>query len=120
MRNLGLKPKMYDYFLEKGIKVTHNEICHWYYKRVVKGCIRVFFVNTFTQDAECLITAKAILGIQVYYAKLELKKDSSWFYIDIPSSRYYNIRKYEVIVQKDNKAIWTKTIKPNVNFENLI
>lgn len=120
MIKLPPKPKMYDYFLAKGIEVKHDEIRHWYDKKVVKGSIRVFFLNTFTQDAECLITAKAILGIQVYYAKLELKKDSSWFYIDIPSSRYYNIRKYEIIVQKDNKAIWTETVKKSGEFESLI
>lgn len=120
MINVGPKPKMYDYFLERGIKVKHNEIRHWQDKKVVKGTIRVFFLNTFTQDAQCLITAKGFLGVQLYYAKLDLKKDSSWFYIDIPASRYRWITKYEIIVQKDNKAIWTETVKPSGEFENLI
>lgn len=120
MIKLPPKPKMYDYFLAKGIEVKHDEIRHWYDKRVVKGSIRVFFLNTFTQDAQCLITAKGFLGVQLYYAKLDLKEQSSWFYIDIPSSRYFWITKYEIIVQKDNKAIWTETVKKSGEFESLI
>lgn len=120
MINLGPKPKMYDYFLDKGIKLKLNEIRHWIDKKVVKGFRRVFFVNTFTEDAQCLLTAKGFLGIQLYYGKLELKEKSSQFYIDIPVSRYRWIAKYEIIVQKDNKAIWTGTTKPSGEFENLI
>lgn len=117
---LSKMPKMYDYFLKKGIELQENEIRHWIDKRVLKGSVRVFFVNTFTQDYQCLITAKCIFGLQVYYGKLELKKDYSWFYIDIPLSRYYNINKYKIIVQKDNQEIWSKTIKPSGAFENLV
>jgi hypothetical protein len=114
------KPKMYDYFLKKGIKVDYDEIRHWYDKRVIKGSIRVFFLNTFTQDAPCFITAKGFFGVQYYYAKLLLKKDSSFFFIDIPSYKYFWITKYDIIVQKDIKTIWTKTIKKSGEFEKLI
>jgi hypothetical protein len=120
MTNLELKPKLYDYFLEKGIKLKFNEIRHWIDKKAVKGFRRAFFVNTFTQDAQCLITAKGVLGVQLYYVKLELKEKSSQFYIDIPVSRYRWITKYEIIVQKDNKAIWTGTVKKSGEFERLI
>ena len=119
MIKLPSKPKMYDYFNEKGIKLKHDEIRHWIDKKVIKDSIRVFFVNTFTQDAQCLITAKGILGMQFYYAKLELKENSSFFYIDIPTDRYRWITKYEIIVQKDNKAIWSETVKKSGEFENL-
>jgi len=112
--------KMYDYFLDKGITLEPNKIRHWIDKKIRKNCVRVFFVNTFTQNAQCLITAKGALGVHRYYAKLELYENSSWFYLDIPASQYRWITKYEVIVQKDNKAIWTETVKKSGEFENLI
>jgi len=112
-------PNMFDYFKAKGIILEHNEIQHWIDKKIVKGSRRVFFINTFTEDAECLITAKGMLGVQHYYAKLELK-NVSFFYIDIPIGQYRCITKYQIIVQKDNKAIWTGIVKPSGEFEKLI
>lgn len=117
---IELTPKMYDYFRSKGIEVKNNEIQHWIDKKVVKGSIRVFFLNTFSQDTQCFITAKGFFGVQLYYAKLDLKNDISWFHIDIPASRYLWITKYEVIVQKDNKVIWTETVKKIGASEHLI
>jgi hypothetical protein len=114
------KPKMYDYFLKKGIVLKQDEILHWIDKNVEKGIIRIFFVNTFTQDAPCFITAKSFFGVQCYYAKLLIKKDSSFFFIDIPSYKYFWITKYEIIVQKDIKTIWTQTVKKSGEFEKLI
>ncbi len=120
MIKLFSKPKMYDYFLEKGIEIKHDEIRHWIDKRIEKGVIRMFFVNTFTKDAQCLITVKGILGTHLFYGKLDLKKDSSSYYIDIPESLYRWIKNFEIIVQKDNKAIWTGTVKKSGEFESLI
>jgi hypothetical protein len=114
------KPKMYDYFHEKGIELKQDEIRHWYDKRVMKGSIRVFFLNTFIKDAQCLITAKGVFGVQHYYAKLLIKKDSSFFFIDIPSNKYFWITKYEIIVQKNLKIIWRETVKKSGEFEKLI
>lgn len=114
------KPKMYDYFLKKGIELKHDEIRHWIDKKVEKGFIRMFFVNTFSQDAQCLLTVKGIFGISLNYAKLEISKDSSQFYIDIPEKRYSWIKSFEIIVQKDNKIIWTKTVKKSGDFEKLM
>jgi hypothetical protein len=114
------KPKMYDYFLQKGIELKHNEICHWIDKKIEKGIIRMFFVNTFSKDAQCLITVKGIFGIPLNYAKLEISKGSSQFYIDIHKNRYLFVKSFEIIVQKDKKTIWTKTVKKSGEFEKLI
>lgn len=114
------KPKMYDYFLKKGIELKQDEIRHWIDKKVEKGIIRMFFVNTFSQDAECLIVVKSICGIFLNFSKLNISKDSSQFYIDIPKNRYSFVKSFEIIVQKDNKTIWSKTVKKSGEFEKLI
>ena len=114
------KPKMYDYFHEKGIELKHDEIRHWIDKKIEKGIIRMFFVNTFSQDAQCLIAVKGIFGISINFAKLNISKDSSQFYIDIPKNRYPFVKSFEIIVQKDNKIIWTNTVKKSGEFEKLI
>lgn len=114
------KPKMYDYFLKKGIVLKQEEIRHWIDKKVEKGIIRMFFVNTFSQDAQCLVTVKGIFGISLNFAKLNISKDSSQFYIDIPKNRYSFVKSFEIIVQKDNKIIWTQTVKKSGEFEKLI
>jgi hypothetical protein len=114
------KPKMYDYFHSKGIELKQDEIRHWIDKKVEKGNIRMFFVNTFLQDAQCLITVKGIFGISLNYAKLEISKGSSQFYIDIPKNRYPFTKSFEIILQKDNKIIWTKAVQKSGEFEKLI
>lgn len=114
------KPKMYDYFLQKGIELKKDEIRHWIDKKVEKGFVRMFFVNTFSQDAQCLINVKGIFGISLNYAKLEISKGSSQFYIDIPKNRYAFVKSFEIIVQKDKITIWTKTVKKSGEFEKLI
>jgi hypothetical protein len=114
------KPKMYDYFHEKGIELKHDEIRHWIDKKVEKGFVRMFFVNTFSQDAQCLINVKGIFGISLNYAKLEISKGSSQFYIDIPKNRYAFVKSFKIILQKDNKIIWTKTAQKSGEFEKLM
>jgi hypothetical protein len=111
---------MYDYFLKKGIELKQDEIRHWIDKKVEKGNFRIFFVNTFSQDAQCLLAAKGVFGISLNYAKLEISKGSSQFYIDIHKNRYLFVKSFEIIVQKDNKIIWTKTVKKSGEFEKLI
>lgn len=120
MKTVTKYPNMYEYFLGKGIELKFDEIQHWIDKKVVKGFRRVFFVNTFTTDGEIYITGKGLLGIQYYYAKLELKKNSSWFCIDTPIGQHRMITNYEIIVKHKGSQIWSNTVKPTGWYEALI